>query len=275
MTSKGNITITYIILAHDDPVRVEFLADNLLSQDPTGQVIIHFDRKSDKKKFNYLAETYDSEERCHILKKRVRCGWGLWGLVEASLRALQYAQDTHPTDYYYLLSEYCFPTQPLQTLKEFLYSSNGKSFIEINDSNWIQAGIREDRYLYYHFLDKRRFPKLHRWCYLLQKSLGLKKSVPDNLDVKFGSQWWCLHASAVQKVLEKNETVTNITKLLKYAWIPDECYFQTIINTKDKSERHINKTLTYYKFDQNGKALKVENINKIPQGYFFARKYKT
>ncbi|MFP3325542.1 beta-1,6-N-acetylglucosaminyltransferase, partial [Planococcus sp. SIMBA_160] len=71
---------------------------------------------------------------CHVLHKSVTCGWGRWGLVKASLMMLDYAQNDKATDYYFLLSEYCFPIQPLSKLMLHLEENTGANFIECSDS---------------------------------------------------------------------------------------------------------------------------------------------
>lgn len=262
-----DITLTYCVLAHESTARVERLVDKLLEEDTSGQVIVHFDEKSGEKPYRWLFKRYKQEERCHILQNRVRCGWGQWSLVEATLRMLSYAQATRKTDYYYLLSEYCYPTQPLSALKIFLQENKGTNFIECEDSSWIKGGIREDRYLYRHFLDKRKYPRLHRWMYKCQKWLGLKRKVPESLTISFGSQWWCLTNESVEYV---TSVVTRYRGFFRWVWIPDECFFSTLLFSHKKSFLSI----TYVNFDSLGlpKEKKLENISNVELKYFFLRK---
>ncbi|RUR42388.1 beta-1,6-N-acetylglucosaminyltransferase [Vreelandella populi] len=265
----ADLSITYLVLAHKSTSRVTRLVDKLLLEDANGQVIIHFDKKSGKAPYKWLSDYYAKAPRCHVLLSRVNCGWGQWSLVEATLRMLRYAQDSHKTDYYYLLSEYCYPTQRLSALKEHLEKHRGTNFIECEDSSWIKGGIREDRYLYRHFLDKRKYPRLHRWTYKWQKWLGFKLEVPKGLTIRFGSQWWCLTQEAIDYVLLVEPTYRYF---FRWTWIPDEMVFQTIFFSFLK-ESLFNNILTYSYFDKNGKAGSINDKKNIPDKFFFARKW--
>ncbi len=264
----SELTVSYLILAHESTSRVTRLADKLLKEDPTGQVIIHFDKKSGKAPYQYLKEHYISNERCHVLGNRVRCGWGQCSLVEATLRLLRYARQTQKTDYYYLLSEYCYPTQPIANLKAHLSKHYGTNFIECEDSSWIKGGIREDRYLYWHFLNKRKYPKLHRWSYKIQKFLGLKRKVPEGLNIRFGSQWWCLTDSAMLHVLKAERKYRSF---FRWSWIPDESVIQTLVFSNGKLMES-GRSCTYANFDENGNAEILSSIEQVDRNFFFARK---
>lgn len=267
MQNMAEVTLTYCVLAHESTARVERLADKLLKEDDTGQVIVHFDRKSGTAPYQALCQRYADEPRCHVLADRVRCGWGQWSLVEATLRMLRHAQLTRKTDYYYLLSEYCYPTQPLSALKQHLTRHRGTNFIECEGSSWIKGGIREDRYLYRHFLNKRRYPKLHRWTYKWQKWLGLKRKVPEGLTIRFGSQWWCLTQEAVEHILRVEPYYWDF---FRWVWIPDECFFNSVFGS-DKPRKYI---LTSYQFDTQGTPLlyNITDLGKIKRSFFFIRK---
>ena len=261
------LSVTYLVLAHESTKRVTRLVDKLLDEDSNGQVIVHFDKKSGKTPFKYLNDYYSNAPRCHVLTNRVRCGWGQWSLVEATLRMLRFVQQTRKTDYYYLLSEYCYPTQPIKLLKRYLQDNKGANFIECKDSSWIKDGIREDRYLYRHFLNKRKYPRLHRWTYKCQKWVGLKRQVPKGLTVRFGSQWWCLTQEAVDHILIVESQYRHF---FRWVWIADECFFNSLLSTYQSDEFNI---LTYIMLDRNGRPLIFDDASKISANYYFFRKF--
>ncbi|MBZ5486445.1 hypothetical protein HW452_02795 [Halomonas aquamarina] len=260
----ADLSITYLVLAHESVSRVTRLVDKLLLEDTNGQVIVHYDKKSGKAPYERLSDYYANEPRCHVLLNRVRCGWGQWSLVEATLRMLRYAQASYKTDYYYLLSEYCYPTQPLSALKEHLKKHRGTNFIECENSRWIKGGIREDRYLYRHFLNKRKYPRLHRWTYKWQKWLGLKRKLPDGLTIRFGSQWWCLTQEVIEHVLVLEPYYQSF---FRWVWIPDECFFSSLVFSKSEVNSNL---LTFYQFNVSGAAVYLDSI--VSNKYFFYRK---
>ncbi|MDA5564146.1 beta-1,6-N-acetylglucosaminyltransferase [Cobetia sp. MMG027] len=271
MSEDAEVTISYLILCHDSPDRIVRLVTRILSDDETGQVIIHFDKNSSCAKFNELKARLHSNSRVHILENRVRCGWGQWSLIDASMRLLKFSDFLGAFTHCYLLSEFCFPTQNLNFLKEFLSIDPSIDYIECQDSSWIKNGIREDRIIYRHFLNKKEFPKLHRWSYLIQKNLGLKKHIPSDVEVKFGSQWWCITRQTTKYILSN---YTKYKHIFKYSWIPDESFFQTLICDLQNTNRNVvNRTLTKYEFDVNGKPVNIHFPHIYVSDYFFCRKY--
>ncbi|MDR5858478.1 beta-1,6-N-acetylglucosaminyltransferase [Halomonas eurihalina] len=272
MSGNTLVTVTFIILCHDSAERVTSLVRLLLQEDPECRVIVHLDKKSPKTTFKKLILALDDEPRCYLMRNRVRCGWGQWGLVEAPLLALRHALSQEVvSDYFYLMSEYCRPVRPLSELREFLTAHQGANFIECETSDWIKGGIREDRYLYRHYLDKRKHPKLHRWMYRAQKKLGLKRQEPISFEVRFGSQWWCVKKESIQNAFYEIESNSEYNRL-RTAWIPDECYFQSLLK-KVSSDDEIYPILTFCPFDNKGKPELLVEESSVPLRFFFARKY--
>jgi len=177
-------------------------------------------------------------------------------------------------DYCYLLSGACYPIKPLGELKTYLSEHNGVAFIECKDSSWIKGGMREDRYLYHHFLNFRKHRWLFRRVYWLQRTLGLKRSLPKEIkEVRFGSQWWCLPVDLLQKIIEEITGSSEIKQFFKTVWIPDECMFQSMVIKNSVPKMTSLKTLTYYCFDEKGQPKTfskrtLPNINNV----FFIRK---
>jgi len=266
MSEDAEVTISYLILCHDSPDRIVRLVTRILSDDETGQVVIHFDKNSSRAKFNELKARLHGTSRCHILEHRVRCGWGQWSLVNATLKML-YISLEFKSSYYYLLSEFCYPINNLGELKRFLYNNNGAGYIESKASDWVKGGIKEDRYLYRHFFNKLKSPLLHKYSYRLQKFIGVKKKLPHDVVVKFGSQWWCLPHDIVVDIMECKE---KYNKIFKNSWIPDESYFQTVASRV--SGNLVGKSLTYYEFDVNGKPKIFKQVEDKMGGCFFYRK---
>lgn len=272
MSEEAEVTISYLILCHDSPDRIVRLVTRILSDDETGQVVIHFDKNSSRAKFNELKTRLHDTSRCHVVEQRVRCGWGQWSLVEATFKCLIHAFTHNKSSYFYLLSEYCYPIKKLDDFKCFL-KGRDISFLECKDESWIKGGIRTDRYRCYHFTNKRKNPRTHRYIYKIQKKIGLKRNIPKELDFRFGSQWWCLKDSDVPIFIN---TYYKYKEFFRFVWIPDELFFSTIA----KSYKVIcqNKSLTLNKFDKDGRPLLfgIEELNSIDNhgvdDIFFVRK---
>lgn len=268
MSEDAEVTISYLILCHDSPDRIVRLVTRILSDDKTGQVVIHYDKNSSRKKFNELKNKLRGIGRCHVLTNRIRCGWGKWGLVQASLEMLQFSVLSNLSDYYYLLSEYCHPNKPLTDLKKYLTRNRGKVYIECEDEHWIKSGIKRDRYMYWFFFDKRKMPRLHRFTYRLQKNLKINKRKASDLNVRFGSQWWCIDVDAARYILKYE---CKYRGFFKTSWIPDEMFFQSLL-WRYKKDKLISRSLTYSKFDEDGKPIVFSHSSIIGESYFFYRK---
>src|SRR5690606_9605335 len=164
-----------------------------------------YDKRDSLAQYMDLKRKYAACLRCHFLadRDRVKAEWGTFALVQAVINVFKYiVNNRFCFSHCYLISGSCFPIRPLAELNRYLQHNPGVEFIECQDSDWIQDGIKKDRYLYHHFLAKRKHSKLFRWSYLIQKKLRLKRSVPVGFDVVFGSQWWCLTHGTVVKILE-------------------------------------------------------------------------
>lgn len=275
--SNTDIRITYLILAHDHPERLQALIDKL-EEDPTASIVIHYDRKAPRKEYDQLCRVNAHKPRVYLLPKakRVACGWGEFSIVRATLNLIQFALALPgQSDYFYLLSGACYPIKPLSELKAYLAEYRGAAFIECEDSSWIQAGMRDDRYKYHHFLNFRKHPWLFRRLYWLQRNLGLKRKLPKGIDeIRFGSQWWCLPYSVIAELSNFVKSHSHISSYFTTVWIADECFFQTIIYNF-KCEVNINKSLTYYRFNSLGKPEEIQRLESVPHrsDSFFARKF--
>jgi len=247
--------------------------------DQNGKVLVHYDKRGPKHNFEQLVRRYYDSGRCQVItgQGRVKCAWGTFGLVRSVLNAFEYLRQNR-VDYshFYLLSGSCFPIKPLTELRDFLQVNAATEFIECQDENWIRGGIKKDRYLYHYLVSKREHPKLFRWSYLVQKKLRLRRQLVKNLTIKFGSQWWCLSRDTVSKIVSFAECNASINSFFRTVWIPDECFFQTLVFHLCEEKNIANRSLTYYEFMTDGRPRSFQNsdvTDGIRNKYFFIRKY--
>ena len=72
--------IAYLLLCRQDPDRVIAQGD---------YVALHFDARSARQDFDKIYSAFRSNGQVHIVRRRVKCGWGQWSLVRATLAILQ------------------------------------------------------------------------------------------------------------------------------------------------------------------------------------------
>ena len=270
--------IAYLILAHKCPRGVAQLARSIAAVDSDGKVFVHYDRSSPKSEYQELEKILMGESGVELLQRRRACRWGGFSLVEASLDLLEAARRAGEYDYFYLLSGSCAPLRPLAELKKFLRGSKS-SFIESFRVEWIQGGMRHDRYRFYHFAALLGKKSLTRPFYGLQKRLGIHRELPEGIDeIRFGSQWWCLHGDMVERMFAFMQQRPDVMEFFRRVYIPDESFFQTLAHHLDPGAV-VSKSLTYYRFDERGKAMEfglkdVARLQKEAADKFFFRKLR-
>ncbi|MEM7211307.1 MAG: DUF5928 domain-containing protein, partial [Pseudomonadota bacterium] len=62
-----------------------------------------------------------------------------------------------------------------------------------------------------------------------QRRLRWRRSLPEGIPVRIGSQWWALRAETVHKMMQLLEDRKDLKRFFKTTWIPDETFFQTLV----------------------------------------------
>lgn len=169
------------------------------------------------------------------------------------------------------------PTKSADYIHDFLDSQDA-DFIESFDffqSDWIKTGMREERLIYRHFFNERTQKWLFYKSFELQKMLGLRRSLPADLRMRIGSQWWCLRRKIVEAILDFLKNRPKVLKFFKTTWIPDETFFQTLVGHLIPSKEIRTRTLTFLVFSDYGMPATFYNDHYeflIRQDSLFARK---
>ena len=86
--------IAYILLCHKDPEGIIAQAQRLTAVGD--YVAIHFDARAKPSDFDKIRSTLATNPNVTFTKRRAKCGWGEWSLVEATLLAVEAAVDSLP-----------------------------------------------------------------------------------------------------------------------------------------------------------------------------------
>jgi hypothetical protein len=267
--------LAFILLAHEAPDIVIDAVEALVEADETCTVVIHYDRRSPPPAFQQLQIRYRDMGRVLLIDDRVACGWGEFGLVEATVNSLG-ALRQRDVDYShaYLVSASCFPIRPLGTLRDFLDQNCEIDFIESQDESWIGGGLRDERYRYYFPFSFTRQRNLFELATAAQRRLNIHRKRPD-LAPRYGSQWWCLRRRTVERVLDWIDAHTSDFRFFRQVWIPDETFFQTIVPIVDGANPSGDWIPTLVSFNAFGKPVVFYDDHKdwlSQQPFFFARK---
>ncbi|TNF63991.1 MAG: glycosyl transferase [Rhodobacteraceae bacterium] len=268
--------IAYILLCHKDP---EAVIQQALRLTAVGDYMsIHFDGRSNAADYARIRDALDDNPNVTFAHTRIKCGWGEWSLVQATLSALETAVEDFPrATHFYMLSGDCMAIKTAEHAHRFL-DTHDRDFIESFDyfeSDWIKTGWKEERLIYRHFVNERK----HRWLfygmYEVQKRLGLRRSIPSDIQVQIGSQWWCLRRRTVETVLDFIRRRPDVTRFFRTTWIPDETFFQTLVRHLIPGSEIEARTLTFLMFSDYGMPVTFYNDHYdllLAQDFLFARK---
>ncbi|WP_316013326.1 DUF5928 domain-containing protein [Roseobacter sp. HKCCA0434] len=249
------VQIAYILLCHKNAPGVIQQAQMLTAHGD--RIAIHVDRNADDAVWAAIHASLKDDQNV-VFAKRVRCGWGEWSLVRATLNALHAARDAFPdATHFYFISGDCMPAKPRAWIADFL-ERNDRDFVEHHDfyeSDWIKTGIKEERLHYRHFFNERKRKPLFYAALGAQQALGLSRPVPQGLRIMIGSQWCLMRRRTVDRVLDLIAKRRDIPRFFSTTWIPDETFFQTLVMHVTPREEVVNRPMTFLAFSDYGMPL--------------------
>ncbi len=268
--------IAFILLSHKDPKAIVAQARQLTAAGDC--VAIHYDASAPQEDYDLIRRELAQNPNVTFARRRIRCGWGEWSLVEATLQAVQAAVDAFPrATHFYMISGDCAAIKTAEFAHEYLESED-VDYIEsfdFFDSDWIKTGLKEERLIYRHLFNERRHRKLFYASLEVQRRLGLKRKVPEDLQIMIGSQWWCLRRRTIEWILDFTRDRPDVMRFFRTTWIPDETFFQTLVNHIVPRREIRSRTLTFLMFTDYGMPVTFYNDHYdllLSQDFLFARK---
>ena len=268
--------IAFILLSHKDPKAIIDQAQRLTA---AGDYIsIHFDGRSSRADYEMIRSALADNPSVAFARRRIKCGWGEWSLVEGTLEAVKAAVAAFPrATHFYMVSGDCMAIKSAEFAHEFL-DSDDVDYIESFDffeSDWIKTGMKEDRLIYRHYFNERSQRWLYYTSHAWQKKLGLERKIPEDLQIMIGSQWWCLRRRTVEWILDFARERPDVMRFFRTTWIPDETFFQTLVRHMVPDSEISTRTLTFLMFTDYGMPVTFYNDHYdmlLSQDYLFARK---
>ncbi|QIK39842.1 beta-1,6-N-acetylglucosaminyltransferase [Pontibrevibacter nitratireducens] len=269
------VQIAYILLCHKNPDGV--IAQARMLTEFGDRIAIHVDKSAPPEVWSTIRKELAGDPNV-VFADRVKCGWGEWSLVVATLNALRIARKSWPdATHFYFISGDCMPAKSRAYIARFL-EENDKDFVEHHDffeSDWIKTGIKKDRLHYRHYFNERTRKALFYGSLKLQRALGLQRGTPKGLTIHIGSQWCVLRRKTLDRVLNLIAQRRDIPKFFSTTWIPDETFFQTLVMYVTPRDQVVNRTLTFLAFSDYGLPLVFhdDHYDLIrTQPHLFARK---
>ena len=268
--------IAFILLCHKDPDAIIRQAQSLTA---VGDCMsIHFDARAKPEYYAKIRNALKNNKNVTFAKTRIKCGWGEWSLVQATLYAVEAAVEAFPrATHFYMLSGDCMAIKSAEYAHEFL-DRHERDYIESFDyfnSDWIKTGWKEERLIYRHWFNERTQKRRFYGMFQLQKRLGLTREIPADIDVMIGSQWWCLRRRTIEWILDFSRQRRDVMRFFSTTWIPDETFFQTLVRHLVPAHEIESRTLTFLMFTEYGMPVVFYNDHYdllLSQDFLFARK---
>lgn len=268
--------IAFILLCHKDPQAIVRQAEQLTA---AGDCIsIHFDARAPRGDFQQIRDGLQHNPRVTFATRRIKCGWGAWSLVQATLYAVEAAVRDFPgATHFYMVSGDCMAIKSRAYAASRLDAADCDYIesVDFFESGWIRTGMKEDRLIYRHWFNERTQPWRFYTSYKLQKRLGLVRQIPADLEMMIGSQWWCLRRRTIEAILAFLKERPDVKRFFRTTWIPDETFFQTLVRHLVPREQIQSRTLTFLMFSDYGMPVTFYNDHYdllLAQDHLFARK---
>ena len=121
----------YILLCHKEPEAIVAQANRLTAAGD--YIAIHFDASAEQASFDAIKTALSDNPNVTFARRRIKCGWGAWSLVQATLYSIEAAVEAFPkATHFYMISGDCMPTKSADYIHEFLDTQDA-DFIESFD----------------------------------------------------------------------------------------------------------------------------------------------
>ena len=244
--------IAFLLLCHKRPDRV--LEQVRILTEAGDFVAVHCDLNAGPAFSREIRAGLAGNPRA-VMADQVRCGWGEWSLVQATLNMARSALHAFPdATHFLLMSGDCMPIKPATHIRATL-EQVGKDWIEHADffeDEWIRTGLREERLIYRHHFNERSQRRRFYWMLALQRQFKLERRLPPGLKIRIGSQWWALRRRTIELILKFCGDRPDVVRFFRTTWIPDETFFQTLVMHLVAREEVVSRPPTYLVFSDYG-----------------------
>lgn len=281
----------FIVLAHKNPTQLKRLVTALES--PFFDFYIHIDQREDLKAFEAVFEA--DKTNIQFVKLRSKGNWGGLGIVLGTLNSMREVLNSNASySHVHLLSGQDYPIKSANEINVFFNQHTNTDFIEFEPfpvKHMAFGGHERIHHYSFNLFGKRHTYLPFKYCSnlsmkgkIMNSFLGIaqfilpKRKVPNNLSPFYGSQWWSLSQTTVEKVLEFIDSNPAYINYHQYSLLPDEMFFQTILKNVDSGNLLINDNKRYIKWNTESShpiSLSSSHLSKmIASDKLFARKFE-
>lgn len=252
----------YLILCHQAPRHIATLA----LRHPEHHYYIHCDQKAALSPLQCL-QTHDN---VHILNNRITVNWGGFSMILATLNLFQAALSRQQNRYFHLMSGSCVPLVSPEFLSaQFQQHGDNCLFLQCENTPHLRYRTRfnaphADTRWQRHFIGKA-LTKLMKFA---------DQICPTSQNCFSGSQWFSADRTALQTLF--NESLGDVATFFEKKLVPDEHFFQYIVQKLPEKFNLINDNHRFIRFEQGANHpdfLSLDDLWAARQnGAWFARK---
>ncbi len=224
--------VACLVLASHAPAVLAVTSRVLVSA--AWRMFVHLDRKSDGSA--YREALGEAAAGCEFVPDPVEVFWGGFSMIRAMLKLLETARERGEFDRFVLISDDSIPVRTPESLAELFDPA-----VEYIDLIRQEPGTEfYERYREFFFLDhavssvRTRKPRLFSpiddaFLQKIGELQDLKRAGKKALDIYWGSQFWALTRSSIERVLMTIKSDSHLLKSFEFSAIPDELLIQSVV----------------------------------------------
>jgi hypothetical protein len=262
----------FILLAYRAPEQVARLCRRLT--EAGSAVFVHFDARSGERPKRQLQAALEGITPVHLLPS-VPTPWGSFGIVTATLAGVEAAlADERGFTHFTSVSGQDYPIRPVEEFNRFLEEHEGRSFIphfRLGPGPW-EAGGGIGR------LDRWYFRPGNARLHVPNKFFPFppRRRPPDGIEPFGGTAHWTLTRACAERAVDVARR-PDVRRYFRYAFIPDELYFQSVLASSPLAGTLVNEDLRYAYWVRgipHPRLLEVADLPRLAEsGAFIARKF--
>lgn len=220
-------SISYLILAHEDPQQLRALLQRLSTE--SVRCYVHVDAKAELASFRRAATGIPHVRFC---EPPIEVTWAGFSVVEATLRLIETALADHDKcARFVLLSGTDYPIASNGEIFSFFAKNPQRQFIRrfpILEADDVQRWKVRGR----HF---REWAPRYSWgrlpLFALERTLRVApRPLPTEWPLMGGSQWWALTSDCARYCLEFARSHPDVLRFFRRVFAPDEIFFHTVVH---------------------------------------------
>ena len=246
-------------------------------------VFIHFDRKA-----GLSQESLEPLRQCpyvRLVSCEYEVNWGGTSVLESELALLGEVFGYGEYDYFHLFSGQDYPIRPLGYFLDFFERNKGREYLQyvnIPNPRWEQGTYRRFQYFYFYDLAQGR-ENPRKWVHEQvqdQMRRGVKRPIPDEFDVLYGSsQWFSITQEAARTLLEYTRDKPAFYNRMWMTFAPEECYVATILLNLLDQKRFVRSNCRFilWRYENGNRPANLGEehfASLLDRDLLFARKFE-